>query len=310
MFVYILRRLFYTLPIVFGISLIIFILFNIIPGNPALQLAGRYATQADLQRIEQELGLDQPLPKQYVFFLKQIVTFDYGKSYMNRQDINAMFWKGVPASLMLTIPAFLGTFVWSLVFSVLIAYWRGRLIDRAMLVFCIVTMSLSVLFFIIGGQYYFAFKLKWFPIHGFAEGLEGFRYVALPCLIWILLGIGPNVRLYRAVFLEELAKDYVRTARSKGLGTRVVLFKHVLKNAMIPIITNEIVNIPFLLTGSFLLESFFGIPGVGDMLIVAISNNDYPVIKAFVILGSMAYVVFNLISDILYTWVDPRVRLS
>jgi peptide/nickel transport system permease protein len=172
-------------------------------------------------------------------------------------------------------------------------------------------MSITALAYILFGQYFFGFKLGWFPISGFENGWpERLQYVAMPAMIWVLVGLGADVRFYRTAFLDETGHDYVRTARAKGLSEAPIFFKHVLMNSLIPIITYVVIEIPFLITGSFLLESFFGIPGLGSITIDAINNSDFPMLKAMTTLEAMLFILGNLASDILYTWVDPRVRLS
>ena len=300
----------YVIPIIFGVSLITFGIFEIMPGDPVLQKLGKVATQEDVDRLRDQMGLSGPFYERYGHFLKQIVTLDFGTSFATDEPIWKMFREGIPPSLTLTIPAFFGALFFSVVIALLLAFSHGKWIDHTVLGVCIFFMSISALSLIIGMQYFFAFKLGWFPVHGFSSGFEVIKNITLPVIIWIVLAMGPNIRLYRTVFLEEINKDYVRTAKAKGLDFAPILFKHVLKNAMIPVITNEVIAIPYLILGAFLLENFFGIPGVGDMLITAIPNSDYPVIKAFVVYVSFTLVLFNLISDILYSVVDPRVRLS
>ena len=311
MFAYVVRRLLYTIPIVMGVSLMIFVLFNMVGGDPTDIMLGRHATPQQKVELRHELGLDQPLPKQYLDYLVQVVTFDFGRSYSSKQRVSDMILRGMPASLSLAAPAFIIETLAAVVIALMVAYFRGRLVDRFIVVICVVGMSVSSLAYILFGQYFFAYKLGWFPISGYSDDPIGrFQYVALPALIWVAVGLGLNVRVFRTFIVDEVGHDYVRTARAKGLSENLVLFKHVLKNAMIPILTYTVIEIPFLITGSFLLESFFGIPGLGSITIDAINNADFPVIKAMTTVGTLLFIGGNLLTDVLYSVVDPRVRLS
>jgi peptide/nickel transport system permease protein len=307
---YIIRRVIYMVPILFGIALITFILFNVVGGDPVLLMVGRHANASTIAEMRAELGLNQPLYKQFLDFLWQIVTFDYGRSYSTKQDIFQMVLQTAPVSLMLAIPGFLITTVLSISLSLFVAFWRGTWIDRLIVVVSVFLISIPSLAYILFGQYYLAYKLGYFPISGFSWGPEMLSYIALPVIIWVILSVGGDLRFYRTVMLDEISQDYIRTARSKGLAERVVMFKHVLKNAMVPIITGLVIAIPFLITGALLLESFFSIPGMASLLIDAFNTSDLPLIKAQVILLSILYMIFNLISDICYSLVDPRITLK
>jgi peptide/nickel transport system permease protein len=307
---YILRRVLYMVPILFGIALITFLLFNVVGGDPVLLMVGRHATPQTIADMRAELGLDQPLYMQFLDFLWQIVTFDYGRSYSTKQDIFSMVTQAAPVSLVLAVPGFLISNLLSISLALFVAFWRGTWIDRSIVVVSVLLISLPSLAYILFGQYFLSYYLGIFPISGFSWGPEMVSFIALPCIIWIFLSVGAELRLYRTVMLDEVSQDYIRTARSKGLAERVVMFKHVLKNAMIPIITNLVIQIPLLITGALLLESFFAIPGMASLLIDAFNTSDLPVIKAEVMLLSMLYMVFNLISDICYSLADPRVTLK
>ncbi len=309
MLAYAIRRLLYVIPLVFGVALITFGLFNVTGWNPAYQTLGQNARPEAIAALEHELGLDRPLPIQFVDYLGQIVTMDFGRSLATRQKISTMILDGIGPSLMLTLPVFIIGLVVAIALGLIVAYYRARFIDRAIVVFTVLGMSTTSLAYIIFGQYFLAYKWDLFPISGFEWGPAGVKYFLLPWVIWLVAGLGAQVRFYRTVMLDEIGQDYVRTAYAKGLSRNVVLFKHVLKNAMIPIITNVVIVIPFLFLGSLLLESFFGIPGLGSMLINAINNVDYPVIKAMVVILAVLYIVFNLISDLCYALVNPRVQL-
>lgn len=311
MFNYIIRRLIYTIPILFGIALITFLLFNVVGGDPAAVMMGKHGDPARLAELRAELGLDQPLWIQFMHFLKQVITFDYGRSYASKQDVLTMFVTAAPISFILAFPGFIITLVLSISTALFVAFWRGTWIDRLIVIVSVTMISAPTLAYILFGQYFLAYNLGLFPISGFALGFpETISYIALPVLIWISLSLGGELRFFRTVMLDEISQDYIRTARSKGLNERVIMFKHVLKNAMIPIITNVVLEIPFLITGALLLESFFSIPGMGSQIIDAFNTSDLPVIKAQVMLLSILYIVFNLITDVLYSLVDPRVTLK
>lgn len=243
---------------------------------------------------------------QFVFYLGQIAVFDFGKSNYSNQRVSQMLKDGIWPSLFLTVPMFLIGLVTAVAVSLVCAYFRDTWLDRFFVVAAIVLMSINYLVWIIAGQYLFAYRLDWFPIWGF----ESWRYLLLPVIIGVISGLGESIRFYRTIMLDEMYRDYVRTAFAKGVSRNGVLFRHVLKNAMIPILTNVIVAIPFLYTGSLLLESFFGIPGLGNMGINAINYSDVDVVRAIVFIGAMLYVAANLITDICYALVDPRVRLG
>jgi peptide/nickel transport system permease protein len=214
-------------------------------------------------------------------------------------------WNGVVPSLVLAVPIFFIEAVVAISIALFAAYYQNTWLDRTLVVLCVVGMSISYLVYILVGQYVFAYKLQWFPIWGYGS----IKYLFLPVIIGLVSGLGGEVRFYRTVMLDEMYQDYVRTAFSKGCGEKIVLFKHVLKNAMIPVITHTVITIPFLYTGNLLLETFFGIPGVGYLAVESLNSNDIPVIKATVMVGSIVYVFASLISDICYAWADPRIKL-
>jgi peptide/nickel transport system permease protein len=311
MFVYIVRKLLNTIPTIFGVALIIFVLFNMVGGDPTYQMLGRHATQRQVEEIRHEYGFDKPKVEQFGAYLKQIVTFDYGRSYATKQPINKMIMDGIGPSLTLTVPAFLLTTLLAICIGLLVAYFRGKMIDKVTVVFCVIGMSLPMLAYILFGQYILAYKWGLFPISGFETGWpDRFQFIALPALIYVAVGLGYDVRFYRTALLEEVNQDYVRTARAKGLTEPRIFFKHVLKNSMVPILTNVVVEIPLLVLGAILLESFFGIPGIGGITIDAVHNSDFPVIKAMTTLQALLFILGNLATDILYTLVDPRVSLK
>ena len=310
-YIYVLRRLLYVIPVLFGVCFIIFILFNIVSPDPTLIMLGKHATISQMEALREELGLNRHWFIQYLDLVKSAFTFDFGRSWSTKQEIFEMIKVGAVPSLTLSFPAFFLSTILSICISLLVAFYRGKIVDRLMVLCCVAMMSISSLAYILFGQWFFAFKLGWFEISGYEYGFPNFiPYVLLPILIWVFLTVGSDVRFYRTIILDEIFQDYVRTARAKGLGEKVILFKHVLKNAMIPIITYVVIQIPFLILGTLLLESFFSIPGLGGMTLDAINSSDFPVIRAMTILSSIAYIIFGIITDVLYTVVDPRIRLS
>ena len=313
MIAYIIRRLLYTIPIIFGVLLVTFILFNIVSGDVSDQIAGKAASAETIEEIRAEYGWDKPLffsrDSQFVNHLKNSLTFNFGRSWSDRELIIDKIKRGALPSLSLTVPMFIGELVISISLALIVAFFRGTITDILSVFICVVLMSVPFLSFILFGQYFLAFKWGIFPVY-FWPDMPVPKYVALPILIGIVAGLGGNLRFYRTVMLDELRNDYVRTAFAKGLSTGAVLFRHVLKNAMIPIITQVILAIPFLFLGSLLLERFFGIPGLGYLMIDAIAARDFQIINAMTFIGAILFVVFNLITDICYSIVDPRVTFE
>ncbi len=308
---YLIKKLLHILPTLIGVSIAIFILFHIAGGDPAIILAGKHCTPERIQDIRHQLSLDKPLFLQYLDVLKTFFTFNFGRSWISRQLISNMLWQGGQVSLAITLPGFILTSIISISLSLYAAFYRGEWIDRLLSIVAITLMSISVLSYILFSQRILAYKLGLFPICQYEKGFPNcVPYIILPCIIIIILSIGHDLRFYRTIVLDQIHQDYVRTARAKGLSNFAVLFKHVLKNAMIPIITNLTIQIPSLILGSILIESFFAIPGIGGLLVEAVRNSDFPVIKAITILLSIIYIFFTFIVDLLYVIVDPRVRLE
>ena len=321
MLAYIIRRTLYVIPVVFGVALVTFILFNVVGWDPASQMLGRHASKDEIAALRKELNLDLPkwldwqalgrgewhtaFRSQWFIYCKQICTFDFGRSFASNQKISTLMLNGMLPSLVLAVPIFFCETVVAIIFALFAAYYRNTWFDRSLVVLCVVGMSVSYLVYILVGQYLFAYKLGWFPIWGF----ESAKYLILPVLVGVASGLGGEVRFFRTIMLDEMYQDYVRTAFSKGASQQTVLFKHVLKNAMIPVITHTVIAIPFLYTGNLLLETFFGIPGIGYLAVEAINSNDIPVIKATVLIGSIIYVFASLVTDICYALVDPRIKL-
>lgn len=306
---FLLRRLAQAVAVMFGVTLLTFVLFHAFAPDPVRAALGQHATPASIAALRAQWGLDRPLPQQFGLFLQQIVRFDFGRSFVNGDDLATLVGRGAWVSLAVTLPPFLAGLVVSVAVALFVAYHRGGWVDRMSRAVFIGGMSISALVYVIVGQYLLAFKLGWFPISGFERGWVGLPYLLLPWLILLAVSIGPDVRLYRAVMLEEVGSDYVRTARSKGAGEVRVLVGHVLPNVAIPILTNTVTSLPFLVLGSLLIERYFTIPGIGDLVVGALANGDFPVLKAVTVLSALALVTCNLLTDLLYAWADPRVRM-
>jgi peptide/nickel transport system permease protein len=325
MIAYIIRRLLYAIPILIGVNLITFALFFIVnpPDQMArLHLGERHVTQQAIDKWKTQRGYDRPLVinseasglgvvTDTIFFEKslRLFVFDFGASDNGRDisyDISQRMWP----SLAIAIPSLIVALVVNIFFAMLLAFFRGSYIDIWGVILCVVLMSISALFYYIGGQFLVGKLLHLVPISGYDTGLDATKFIILPVVIGVASGIGASTRWYRTFFLEEIAKDFVRTARAKGLSETTVLFRHVLKNAMIPILTGIVVALPLLFMGSLILESFFGIPGLGSYTIDAINQQDFAIVRAMVFLGSVLYIVGLILTDISYTLVDPRVRLS
>ena len=322
---YVVRRLLYTPLIVIGVLLVTFLLFVVVQGDLSTEIAGRSASAETIAEIRAEYGWDKPLfinikgmkqhgvealfDSQFVKHFVDTVTFNFGRSRASKQRISELLWDGAGPSLCLTLPMFAGLLSTSLSISLIIAFARGTIWDTILVVICVLGMSLPSLAFILFGQYFLAYKLGWFPIFGYEPGWSGTKFLTLPVLIGIIAGLGSDVRFYRTVMLDEIRADYIRSAYAKGVSTRRVLFVHLLKNALIPVITSVVLAIPFLFLGSLLLERFFGIPGLGYMMIEAIGNRDFKVISAMTFIISVLFVFGNLATDICYALVDPRISL-
>ena len=310
MLAFLLKRVLQAIPVLLGVAFITLVLFDVAGGDPCLTKLGKAPTEAQVERCHEELGLDLPLAAQYVRFLGQVVTLDFGESWTYDTPVREIFIRGIGPTLSLSVPAFLiGSFI-AVVLALLVSFYRGGLLDRVVTAGAIAGISVSSLIYILVGQWLLADKWKLFPIWGYEYGPGAITFVALPVLIWVALSVGTDVRYFRTVALEEIGRDYVRTARAKGIPERTVLFKHVLKNCSVPIITRLTIIVPFLITGSFLMEIFFGIPGLGSTLYAAVTNSDLPVVKALTMLGATLYVIFNIVADVLYAALDPRIRVQ
>ncbi|MFA7670216.1 MAG: ABC transporter permease [Burkholderiaceae bacterium] len=322
---YVFRRLLYGVFILLGVNILTFILFFAVntPDDMArLAIGGQRVDQEAVERWKVQRGYDKPLVydasaegaarfTNTIFYDRSVplLRFDFGFSDGGR-DIGQEIRSRMMPSLMLAIPTFVLGLLVSVSFSLMLVYFRGTRLDFAGVVFCVVLLSISSLFYIIAGQWLFAKILKWVPYSGYVEGWGSLRFLALPVLVGVISGLGAEARFYRSLFLEESGKDYVRTARAKGLAERVVLFRHVLRNAMLPILTGTVSAIPLLFMGSLIAESFFGIPGLGSYTIDAINAQDFSIVRAMVFLGSALYIVGLILADVSYTLADPRIRFE
>jgi len=309
---YLLRRLWQIIPTLLGVVLLVFVLFKFFGGDPAEILGGLNATPEQVQQIRDQLGLNQPWYVQLAIYLKGIVTFDWGRSFATNESVGHIFATRLPATLTVMLPILILDTLIALPIAMWVAYRRGSLGDRAIMVMSTLALSISFLVYIIVGQYLFGFQLGWFPVQGWSDSVltNLVTYVPLPVMLAVLVGIAPQTRLYRTFFLDELGHDYVRTARAKGMTEGTVLFRHVLRNAMIPILTNIGLALPGIFVGSFLIEVFFSIPGLGREVILAVNRSDYPVIQALTVYLAMLTMLINVIVDVLYKLVDPRVVLK
>jgi len=309
---YVIRRLWQMVPTLFGVVLLVFVLFKFFGGDPAEILGGLNATPQQVDAIREQLGLNKPWWVQLGIFLKQIATFDWGKSWATQEAVSNLFATRLPATLTVMTPILLLDTLLAIPVALGVAYVRGSLTDRALTIVTTVALSISFLVYVIIGQYVFGFQLGWFPVQGWSDSTwtNLVTYVPLPLLLAVAVGVSPQIRLYRSFFLDELGQDYVRTARAKGLGEGPVLFKHVLRNAMIPILTNVGLALPGIFVGSFLIEVFFSIPGLGREVLLAVNRSDYPVIQAVTVYLAMLTMLINLATDLLYKAVDPRVILK
>ncbi|MDH4181085.1 MAG: ABC transporter permease, partial [Betaproteobacteria bacterium] len=270
------------------------------------------ATPEQVQAIRQQLGLNDPWYTQLAIFVKSIFTFNWGNSWATGEAISSIFRTRLPATLTVMLPILILETVLSIVAAMAVAYVRGTLTDRAIMVATTVALSISFLVYIIVGQWLFGFYLGWFPVQGWSDSFwtNLTHYAVLPIILAVFVSLAPYTRLYRSFFLDEINQDYVRTARAKGVSENRVLFTHVLRNAMIPVLTNVALQLPGVFVGSFLIETFFSIPGIGREVLLAVNRSDYPVIQAMTVYLAVLTMVINLTADILYRAVDPRVVLK
>ena len=320
---FVLRRLAETVPTTVGILLLTFILFNVVGGSPAEVVLGKNATAEAIAAFNHKWGYDKPLlvgefrgfgvsgfrgllDSQFFNFVGGVCKGDFGYSIENQEPVVEVLKRGVGPSLSLTVPILAGGVVVALMLALLAAAMRGGWVDRAVLLFSAVLMSVNYVIWVLAGQFFLSYKAGIFPVWGY----ENAFYLVLPVMIGMFSSLGADVRFFRTAILDEVYKPYVLTARAKGLSGWTIMTRHVLRNALIPIVTYVSLSIPYLFTGSLLLESFFGIPGLGSVSINAIHSSDMAVVRAVVVLGSLLYQFVNLITDVLYAFLDPRIRMS
>ncbi len=348
---YVLRRLWQMIPTLAGVMLLIFVLFNWVGGDPALVLAGKITNKEQIENIRKQLGVDQPSYVQLAYFGFEVATGftctwrsytdkpqpakidpkvdpkadpkDAAKapaksgcqavrSWATNEEVPKILTTRIGPTLTIMIPVLILETILGVILAIGVAYVRGSLTDRMIMMICTVAMSISFLVYIIVAQYYFGFKWGMFPVQGWSDSFwkNLTNYAPLPIMLAVFVGLAPALRLYRSFFLDEINNDYVRTARAKGLPEPTVMLKHVLRNAMIPILTNIGIALPGIFVGSFLLESFFSIPGLGREILVAVNRSDFPVIKAATVYLAMLTMLINLSVDVLYKIVDPRVSFK
>ena len=321
---YVLRRLWETVPTTVGILLLTFVLFNVVGGSPAETVLGKNASAESIAAFNRQWGYDKPLligrfekfdglktfgklaDSQFFKFVGDLAKGDFGYSIENQEPVLDVLKRGVGPSLSLTVPILIGGTLLALSLGLVSAAFRGSVVDRAVLVGSTVMMSVNYVIWVLAGQFFLSYKAGLFPIWGYQSAF----YLALPILIGVFSSLGPDVRFFRAAILDEIYKPYVLTARAKGLSRTTILVRHVLRNALIPIVTYVSLAIPGLFAGSLLLESFFGIPGLGSVSINAIHSADMAVVRTVVVLGALHYQFVNLATDLLYAGLDPRVRLG
>jgi len=314
---YVVRRLLYNVPVYLGI--ILFVMAALRVNDPVYNYLGKNASDEDVANMRSEMGLDQDFYLQYFDFLKNVFTLNFDtESWANPGvEVGVMLKEAIIPSLSITVPALCITTVISVCIGLICSNFRGRWPDRVLAISAVLGMSISLLVYTILGQYFGAFKLSQmfgyqvFAIEGYEFGLGSWAYYCLlPVIISSIVALGYDARFYRAVMVEESSRDYITTATAKGASHGKIMFVHMLKNALIPIITRVVITIPFLITGSFLLERYFGIPGMGNQLLMAVESGDFPIVQSFTAVFAAIYILSNLLTDVLYALVDPRVRLS
>lgn len=303
---YTIRRLLQLIPTLIGVTLLTFILFNVVGGSPAMLELGKNASAQAIAEYDKIHGYDLPVYQQYGNFVLDLLRGDLGISLEYKQPVWTVLREGVWVSLALTVPILVIGTALALLIGLVCAASAGKLLDKATLAATTALMSVNYVIWVTAGQYFFAFKLKLFPVWGF----ENWTYLCLPVLIGVISGLGTDVRFYRTVILDEITRPHVRAAIAKGLPRSVVLVRHVLRNSLIPVVTNVSLSVPFLFSGSILLESFYGIPGLGGIGLNAVNSSDAPMVRAVVIIGALLYQLSNLLADLAYALLDPRVRLS
>jgi peptide/nickel transport system permease protein len=309
---YTLRRLWQFIPTLGGVVLLVFFVFNFVGGDPAYLLAGKIPNPETIANIRRQLGVDEPYAVQLWIFVRQILSGDFGASWSTNERVTQIFATRLGPSLTVLVPLLMISTLLGMAAAMLVAYVRGSLTDRAVMVACTVAQSVSILVYILVFQYVFAYQLGWFPVQGWGVAFMDnlLRYAVLAIIVGVAVSLAPDIRLYRTFFLDEINQDYVRTARAKGMSEARIMWVHVLRNAGIPIVTNVLLQLPGLLAGAFLIERFFGIPGIGREVILAVERSDFPIIKAVTVYVAIATMMVNLLADLLYKAIDPRVQLK
>jgi peptide/nickel transport system permease protein len=327
MIAYVVRRILLAIPTVLGVCLLTFVIFNLVspPEAVARRHLGKNPTPEQVTAWIHGHGMDKPMffntergedGKRHLFesrfwnHMEELLLFRFPESDYLHERVSRLLATRILPSLSITVPAFLLSIFLVLPLSLFVSYYRGTYIDRTALLLCVVLMSVPTLVYIFVGQYAFAVLFRYFPVYGYDFGANAWKFVLLPVFLSVAAGLGGGIRFYRTVMLNEVRQDYVRTARAKGVSEEGVLFRHVLKNAMIPILTVTVLSIPFLITGSLLLEMYFGIPGMGNLMLNAITNQDYPVIRTLVYVYSLLYIGGTIATDITYALVDPRIAFK
>lgn len=329
MWAFIIRKLITYIPVYFSIILLVMLALRV--NDPVYAYLGKNPSESQIERLEEEMGLNEPFLVQYAKFIGRVVTFNFTEQSWKQEgrSVGDILTRAIPPSLSITVPLLGISALMGILVGLVAAFFRGRAVDRVLMLLAVVGMSVSFLVYIIFGQFFGAFLPEYhnsafspFAIRGyepwigvgedglFFEPANWVRYCMLPVLIGVVVALGYDTRFYRAVMVEETQRDYITTAVAKGASKRKVMFVHMLKNAMIPVITRIMATMPFLITGNILLEMYFGIPGMGFELITAINAKDFPVIQAFVAVLAAFFILTVILTDVLYALVDPRVRLS
>lgn len=309
---YIIRKLLYAIPVLIGVSILTFLMYYVMtpPQILAKRNLGKNPTQPQIKNWLHQHGYDRPWQEQLLSHMKAALLFDYGKSDIDNEKVSDKIKAGAGPSLMLAIPQFIIAAWVTITLALYLGYFRGTYLDVWGVVICVILMSINYILYIVAGQYVLAKLLRIYPLAGYVRGWGGLRFIVLPLVVGVITAMGGTIRYYRAVLLEEMSQDYVRTARARGIPEGQILFGHVLKNAATPILTTLVLSIPFLFLGSLLMETFFGIPGLGSTTIDAINSADFAMVRAMVFIGTEAYIVGNILTDISYGLVNPRVRLE
>jgi peptide/nickel transport system permease protein len=307
---YALKRIAQVIPTTLGVLLLTFLLFNVLGGSPAQTILGKNATTEAIAAFNHKWGYDKPLiwstDSQFVNFVSSLARGDLGYSLEMNEPVKDVLLRGVGPSLSLTVPILIGGSILALMLAMLSAAFRGRFVDRAILFFSTILMSVNYVVWVLAGQFLLSYKANLFPVWGYQSA----AYLILPIIIGIFSSLGSDVRFFRTAILDEVYRPYVLTARAKGLSPTRIMLRHILPNALIPIVTYISLSIPWLFTGSLLLESFFGIPGLGSVSINAIHSSDMAIVRSVVVLGALLYQFVNLATDLLYAALDPRIRCA